>query len=317
MQSLSQKAEKLHSALWISGQKRFAIDVLHKHYKDANELTQITRELECNGLMKITTENGQNFFSLVHGAEQTETDSVQKQVYSLISASGRDGLEKRVLILKTKMGREKIDACLKSLESEQHIKSIRTRIGDTSKILYLQYRVSPAEKYNENSWTQVGTFQLDAARQLQNKIWLFIVQNTLLDRSGQSHARVTLESVVEHLNSHLNEYQAKEQISLANALLLCRNLYFEDRVTMVNETDYAATWNSYYEYVETITTEARSQLQTDVPMELQQMELPRSELQKQKLRQIEQKNWPHYSLFKISNTSSPTDRLYLDSWTKF
>lgn len=239
-------SDDLHTAMDLSGQHCFTQEDIHALDKEVNlqQLRDMMQDLVSRGLLTMNTQLNKLFFVLVSKSVASKLaglPSQYRQVYSLISESGRIGMQKRQIITKTKIPRELLDSYLNYLEKEQFIKSIKVSIGDYQRIVYLVYGVSPANQYMEQTWFKDGELNIELVLFYEQKIFEFIVNSACCRTSDRKKCclprtsmctktrscGVTAYQICQYING---EEFGKDRISTANVEVICCNLIYDGKV---------------------------------------------------------------------------------------
>ncbi|GAV27785.1 hypothetical protein PMKS-001253 [Pichia membranifaciens] len=268
-------AKKLHHAMVSSGRTSYTqnelLDLLK--YEDANELMQNAQILLNKGLLKILESDGEGdtkekqiLFAAITEQEAKKVSNMTADeaiVYSHVEAAGREGIWTKTIKSKTNLHQHIVLRCLKSLESQSYIKSVKSVKHPTRKI-YMLYHLTPSIDVTGGPWFTDSELDTDFIDSLLIVIWKFIAQRTfpkcfkkkgLIPNglkqysypaqlvSGMGSLLPTLKEVSEFI---VSSGITTVELTLSDVKSLCDVLEFDEKIENSGGS-YRATWQSVLE----------------------------------------------------------------------
>lgn len=185
----------------------------------------------------------------------------QQAVFREILSSQREGVEKQAIAENASFS-ESLDGILQFLEGEQLVKTVRHRVNNASRTIYLGYETVPAKKYQKGHNHKNPSRNLEDTSAYSNIIDAYIAHTTIKSICSQAahlktidqyknisrgRAGVSLHEVYEFMSL---EYP-QERLDLSTIELICLNLFYEDRVEMVEDrSNFAASFKSMQNYMD-------------------------------------------------------------------
>lgn len=260
--SLSTKANELHSKM-----TEHSLDMLFKEddlmalieVSTAPELLQYTQELLNNNLIKILKQGDALMFQAITTNEANKISSMaedEAMIYSYIESSGREGIWTKTIKAKTNLHQHIVMRCLKSLENQRYIKSIKSVKHPTRKI-YMLYNLQPSIDVTGGPWFTDSELDSEFIDSLTTVIWRFIANKTYPSAfQPPSHNINPLQASYPHnytgyvdINNIMDFIISSKitNIELApnDIRSLCDVLVYEDKLESIELADqYKATWQS-------------------------------------------------------------------------
>ncbi|ODV69990.1 34-kDa subunit of RNA polymerase III (C) [Hyphopichia burtonii NRRL Y-1933] len=266
MAEVSEKARTLHSRMLEAPvSKLFSQEELLKlmNLSDVQSLLEIAQELVSNNLaklMKVGEELKFQVISLSEAKKITSMSDDEAMIYSYIEASGREGIWTKTIKAKTNLHQHIVVRCLKSLEGQRYIKSIKSVKHPTRKI-YMLYNLQPSIEVTGGPWFTDSELDTEFIDSLTTVIWRFVASksyptvfqppssNTNVFQSSfpATHTGyINLESIMEFITSNRI---TNIELAVHDIRALCDVLIYEDKLELVVDTAdlYKATWQSVLE----------------------------------------------------------------------
>ncbi|CAI7443073.1 CPS_collapsed_G0049120.mRNA.1.CDS.1 [Saccharomyces cerevisiae] len=123
------------------------------------DLMSIVQELLDKNLIKLVKQNDELKFQgvLESEAQRKPPCRLKRHWYILISASGREGIWSKTIKARTNLHQHVVLKCLKSLESQRYVKSVKSVKFPTRKI-YMLYRLQPSVDITGGHGSQMGSW---------------------------------------------------------------------------------------------------------------------------------------------------------------
>lgn len=274
---LTPAAKKLHHVMVSSGKSSYTQNEILEllKYEDVNELMQNAQGLLNKGLLKIlesdpdsTSDSNEKqiLFAAITEQEAKKVSNMTADeaiVYSHVEASGREGIWTKTIKAKTNLHQHIVLRCLKSLESQSYIKSVKSVKHPTRKI-YMLYHLTPSIDVTGGPWFTDSELDTDFIDSLLIVIWKFIAQKSfpkcfkykglipdgLKQFSYPSNILSGMGSLLPTLND-VNEFIVSSgittiELTLSDIKSLCDVLEFDEKIECMNGS-YMATWQSVLE----------------------------------------------------------------------
>lgn len=263
---LSEKAHLLHTKMLESPTSTlFSQDELQQllHIGKAVELLNLAQELINKKLIKLVKQGEELKFQAVSVTEASKITQMlddEAMIYSYIEALGREGIWTKTIKAKTNLHQHVVVRCLKSLENQRYIKSIKSVKHPTRKI-YMLYNLQPSIDVTGGPWFTDSELDTEFIDSLLTVIWRFAASksypaafqppnastNTVQASFPANHAGfVNLDSVMEFITSNKI---TNIDLAINDIRSLCDVLVFDDKLELISQTTdtYKATWQSVLE----------------------------------------------------------------------
>ncbi|CUM65632.1 uncharacterized protein PRCAT00003280001 [Priceomyces carsonii] len=228
-----------------------------------SELLTLAQELIDNKLVKLIKHGEELKFQAISLAEAdkiTQMTDDEAMIYSYIEASGREGIWTKTIKAKTNLHQHIVVRCLKSLENQRYIKSIKSVKHPTRKI-YMLYNLQPSIKVTGGPWFTDSELDTEFIDSLLTVIWRFVASKTfpssfqppssninIVQASFPSTYTgfVNLDSIMDFITTNKI---TNIDLAVNNIRSLCDVLIYDDKLELVNQTldIYRATWQSVLE----------------------------------------------------------------------
>jgi len=281
------------------------------------ELLSVAQELINRKLIKISQVGDELRFQAVSTDEATKITSMtddEAMVYSYIEASGREGIWTKTLKAKTNLHQHVVVRCLKALENQRYIKSIKSVKHPTRKI-YMLYNLQPSIEVTGGPWFTDSELDTEFIDSLLTVIWRFVASKTYPTALQEPTANVNivqasypanhtgfvgLESIMQFITANKI---TNIDLGISDIRSLCDVLVYDDKLELVKDTAdiYKATWQSVLEagFGNNWREESNNYL-INPSLKSQLLNSPYS-------------IFDHYSM--IADTVDENDTVYLDSWS--
>lgn len=262
----SEKARTLHSRmLEAPTSKQFDQKELQElmNISDPGQLLALAQELMDKKLVKISKVGEALRFQAVSLSEAKKITSMnddEAMIYSYIEASAREGIWTKTLKAKTNLHQHIVVRCLKSLEGQRYIKSIKSVKHPTRKI-YMLYNLQPSIEVTGGPWFTDSELDTEFIDSLLKVIWRYAASKTypvafqppssntnIIQSSFPSNhsGYVDLDAIMEFIT---NNRITNIDLNINDIRSLCDVLIFDDKLELVMDTadTYKATWQSVLE----------------------------------------------------------------------
>lgn len=266
MSEVSERAQLLHSKMLESpGSTLFNQEELKKllHISKGVELLTLAQELINKKLVKLVKQGEELKFqavTLLEATKITQMNDDEAMIYSYIEASAREGIWTKTIKAKTNLHQHVVVRCLKSLESQRYIKSIKSVKHPTRKI-YMLYNLQPSIEVTGGPWFTDSELDTEFIDSLLTVIWRFVASksyptafqppttstNPVQASFPANHtAFVSLDSIMEFITSNKI---TNIDLAINDIRSLCDVLIYEDKLELVylSADTYKATWQSVIE----------------------------------------------------------------------
>lgn len=231
--------------------------------RDLAKLLSITQNLLDRKMLRLAKVGDELRFQAILASETKKLTSMtddEQMIYSYIEASGREGIWTKTLKAKTNMHQHIVMRCLKLLELQRYIKSIKSVKHPTRKI-YMLYNLQPSIDVTGGPWFTDSELDTEFIDSLLTVVWRFIASKTfpLAFQEPQANVNVflsvypashtefaSLDSVMDFI---ISNKITNIDLALNDVRSLCEVLIFDDKIELVKDTVdvYKATWQSVLE----------------------------------------------------------------------
>ncbi|KAK6203269.1 34-kDa subunit of RNA polymerase III (C) [Scheffersomyces amazonensis] len=318
MAESSERAQVLHNKMLESPSgtlfnQQELQDLLH--ISKPVELLSLAQELINRKLVKLIKQGDELRFqavSIIEANKITQMTDDEAMIYSYIEAWGREGIWTKTIKAKTNLHQHVVVRCLKSLENQRYIKSIKSVKHPTRKI-YMLYNLQPSIEVTGGPWFTDSELDTEFIDSLLTVIWRFAASKTyptafqaptedsnpVQSSYPSNHTGfVNLDTIMEFITSNKI---TNIDLVLNDIRSLCDVLVFDDKLELINQTTdtYRATWQSVLEagYGRSYEEEENKIVIND------------------KFRQVIQpKSFSIFEHYKVLPDAEEADTTYLDSW---
>lgn len=256
---LSDRAKEIHGVLLAKGTgAAFSQQQLSEASGIASltDLMAVVQELLDKNLLKLIKQNDELRFQAVDffEAQKKATMSAEEAlVYSYIESSGREGIWSKTIKARTNLHQHVVLKCLKSLESQRYVKSVKSVKHPTRKI-YMLYHLQPSIEVTGGPWFTDSELDVEFINSLLTIVWRYVSEctypggfNNFQARQDGSAEQLYAPGVRNHCD--LEEIRAFiEQAQVANVALnlgdirsLCEVLVYDDKLERVMHNHYRVT----------------------------------------------------------------------------
>lgn len=262
LQGVSEVAQQLHSQMSQGGSKLYGQDELLKllNLKDLTALLSVAQELVNNKLVKLIKQGDELRFQALSVSEANKMFSMtddEAMIYSYIEASGREGIWTKTIKARTNLHQHVVVRCLKSLENQQYIKSIKSVKHPTRKI-YMLYNLQPSIDVTGGPWFTDSELDSEFIDSLLTVVWRFVASKTYpLSHQPPSANTNVLQATYPHNYTGYVDLDAITDFIVTSRITnielaphdiraLCDVLVYDDRLEVVKHSvdQYKATWQS-------------------------------------------------------------------------
>lgn len=230
---------------------------------DLVKLLAMTQSLIDRKMMKLLKVGDELRFQAISMSESRKLTSMsdeEQMLYSYIEASGREGIWTKTLKARTNMHQHVVMRCLKLLESQRYIKSIKSVQHPTRKI-YMLYHLQPSIDVTGGPWFTDSELDTEFIDSLLAVVWRFVASKTFPTAFQDPTANTnifqsiypanhtgfaTLEGIMDFIVSNKI---TNIDLALSDIRSLCQVLQYDDKLELVKDTSdvYKATWQSVLE----------------------------------------------------------------------
>lgn len=301
--------------------KLFSQDELLKlmNETDLVKLLGMTQSLIDRKMMKLAKLGEELRFQVISMSESRKLTSMsdeEQMLYSYIENSGREGIWTKTLKARTNMHQHVVMRCLKSLESQRYIKSVKSVQHPTRKI-YMLYHLQPSIDVTGGPWFTDSELDTEFIDSLLTVVWRYVASKTFPTAFHEPQANTNIFSSVYPANhtgfatlEGIMDFIVSNKITnidlgLSDVRSLCQVLVYDDKVELVKDTSdvYKATWQSVVEAGYGRAFENDSLL-NDTQREFA------NELRDNHRYSL----YDHYRV--INDDVDPEDMVYMDSWLR-
>lgn len=214
-----------------------------------SELMLLLQELLNANLIKLNKTGDEIRFQAVSFDDAKKLVSMsddERMIYSYIEASQREGIWTKTLKAKTNLHQHIVSKCLKNLEHQRYIKSIKSVKHPTRKI-YMLYHLQPSIDVTGGPWFTDSELDTEFIDTILEVVWRFIVNKTFprmdQQQEGQylinplqasyiaSFQGVDLDQILEFING---SGVSSVELELNDIRSLCDVLKFDDKVEEID-----------------------------------------------------------------------------------
>lgn len=265
-QQLSKRAQELHSKMIAyPSSTMFNQEELLQVLKitSAEELLNIIQELVGHNLVKLGKQGDELKFQPILQSEASKITSMtedEAMIYSHIESSGREGIWTKTIKAKTNLHQHVVVRCLKSLENQRFIKSIKSVKYPTRKI-YMLYNLQPSIEVTGGPWFTDSELDTEFIDSLLKVIWMFAAFKSYptvfqppaanINKFQASYpanriGAITLDSIADYIKE---KNIINVELEMHDIRSLCEVLVYDDKLELVPHTTdtYKASWQSILE----------------------------------------------------------------------
>lgn len=263
---LSDSAQDLHNKMLAGGiGAMFTQPELQTHsgLGSLNDLMTIVQELLDKNLIKLIKQNNELKFQAVDVSEAQKKSAMSAEealVYSYIEASGREGIWTKTIKAKTNLHQHVVLKCLKSLESQRYVKSVKSVKYPTRKI-YMLYNLQPSIDVTGGPWFTDSELDVEFINSLLTIVWRFVSERTY-PNGFKNFSRGNKEKLyAPHVKNYSTTQEildfitaaqvANVELTTANIRSLCDVLVYDDKLEKVTHDCYKVTLESVLQMTQT------------------------------------------------------------------
>lgn len=266
---LSDSAKGLHAKMIEEGSAAmFTQPELQKHsgLPSLGDLMTIVQELLDKNLIKLIKQNNELKFQAVDISEAQKKSAMSAEealVYSYIEASGREGIWTKTIKAKTNLHQHVVSKCLKSLESQRYVKSVKSVKYPTRKI-YMLYNLQPSIDVTGGPWFTDSELDVEFINSLLTIVWRFVSERTFPNgfknfSEGNKEVlyapNVKNYSTTQEILDFITSAQVTNvELTTANIKSLCDVLVYDDKLEKVTYDCYKVTLESVLQMTQSGTT---------------------------------------------------------------
>lgn len=228
-----------------------------------SDLMLIIQELLDKNLIKLIKQNNELKFQAVDINEAQKKSSMSAEeslVYSYIEASGREGIWTKTIKAKTNLHQHVVLKCLKSLESQRYVKSVKSVKFPTRKI-YMLYNLQPSIDVTGGPWFTDSELDVEFINSLLTIVWRFVSEKTFPDGfknfSNNDNEQLYAPTVKNYsttqdiLDFIIGSQVANVELTTNNIRSLCDVLVYDDKLEKVQHDCYKVTLQSVLQMTQT------------------------------------------------------------------
>ncbi|EMG50240.1 DNA-directed RNA polymerase III subunit, putative [Candida maltosa Xu316] len=250
MSELTEKARRLYTQMReYPSSKLFSQEDLQQllDITKVTELMTYLQELITFKYVKVSKMGDELRFQAVAEDEAKKVSSMtsdEAMIYSYIEASQREGIWTKTIKAKTNLHQHIVQKCLKNLETNRYIKSIKSVKHPTRKI-YMLYNLQPSVDVTGGPWFTDSELDTEFIDTLVEVVWRFVASKTIYVRDSDSgevdfhesnplqtsyhnhHRGVDLDQIVDFINgSNITSVE----LGINDIRSLCDVLLYDDRI---------------------------------------------------------------------------------------
>lgn len=272
---LSDSAKGLHAKMIEEGSAAmFTQPELQKHsgLPSLGDLMAIVQELLDKNLIKLIKQNNELKFQAVDISEAQKKSAMSAEealVYSYIEASGREGIWTKTIKAKTNLHQHVVSKCLKSLESQRYVKSVKSVKYPTRKI-YMLYNLQPSIDVTGGPWFTDSELDVEFINSLLTIVWRFVSERTFPNgfknfSEGNKEIlyapNVKNYSTTQEILDFITSAQVTNvELTTTNIKSLCDVLVYDDKLEKVTYDSYKVTLESVLQMTQSGTTSTTEEL---------------------------------------------------------
>ncbi|AMD22150.1 HGL190Cp [Eremothecium sinecaudum] len=219
-------------------------------------LMPFVQELLDKNLIRLVKQNNELKFQPVNVSEAQKKASMSADealVYSYIEASGREGIWTKTIKAKTNLHQHVVLKCLKSLESQRYVKSVKSVKYPTRKI-YMLYNLQPSVDVTGGPWFTDSELDVEFINSLLTIVWRHTAEKTYpngfnnfntSDNEPLYTHNVKNYSTTDEILSFISGARVSTvELSKADIRSLCEVLVYDGKLEKVNLDCYRVTLQS-------------------------------------------------------------------------
>lgn len=241
-----------------------------------SELMQYVQELLDTNLLKLVKQNKELKFQAVDMAEAQKKSGMTSDealVYSYIEASGREGIWTKTIKAKTNLHQHVVLKCLKSLESQRYVKSVKSVKFPTRKI-YMLYNLQPSIDVTGGPWFTDSELDVEFINSLLTIVWRFTSEKTYpngFNNFGSSQREVLYSShvknytTIEEILGFISQSGiSTEQLTKPDIRSLCEVLVYDDKLEKIAFDCYRVTLQSVLQMTQPLDSSKSSDIEFSI-----------------------------------------------------
>ncbi|AET38438.1 DNA-directed RNA polymerase III subunit C34 Ecym_2738 [Eremothecium cymbalariae DBVPG len=230
-----------------------------------SNLMAYVQELLDKNLIRLVKQNNELKFQAVHVSEaqkKSGMSSDESLVYSYIEASGREGIWTKTIKAKTNLHQHVVLKCLKSLESQRYVKSVKSVKYPTRKI-YMLYNLQPSIDVTGGPWFTDSELDVEFINSLLTIVWRHTSERTYPNGFNNFNGSRGKELLYTH---NVKNYSTTDEIlefisgarvstvdlSKPDIRSLCEVLVYDDKLEKVAFDCYRVTLQSVLQMAQPI-----------------------------------------------------------------
>lgn len=212
-------------------------------------------------MIKLSKDSSDNLlFSAVSMDEANKIKMMsadEAMIYSYIAESGRDGIWTKTLHARSNLHINVVTRCIKSLESQRHIKQVKSVKHPTRKI-YILASVEPSVEMSGGPWFTDAEIDTEFIDSLLHVVWRYVVSLSfpnafssatgVVTKSDQSSYPATYKGYPPVAKIHdfiVASGITNVELSLVDVRTLCEVLVYDGKLERIDGGySYKATWQS-------------------------------------------------------------------------
>ncbi|QPG76331.1 hypothetical protein FOA43_003717 [Brettanomyces nanus] len=272
---VSEIAKSMHQMMTSDGRSSYTQSDLMEmmHLGSIKELMSNAQELLNKGLLKILESSQRDskekglMFAPISEQEAQKVNTMsndEAMIYSYIAAADREGIWTKTLKAKTNLHQHVVLRCLKALESQSYIKSVKS-VKHPQRKIYMLYHLTPSIEVTGGPWFTDSELDTDFIDSLLIIVWKFVASKTyprcfkkkgiiFNGRKQYSYPADILSGLGCQLPTitEISKFIAGSgvttvDLSLSDIKSLCDVLIYDEKLELVDEHCYKSTWQSVLE----------------------------------------------------------------------
>ncbi|CAK9440035.1 uncharacterized protein LODBEIA_P41350 [Lodderomyces beijingensis] len=210
-----------------------------------HDLLQLLQDLLASNQVKLIKKGDELHFQAVsqdYARIISQMTPDEQMIYSHIASSNREGIWTKTLKAKTNLHQHIVTKCLKNLENQRFIKSIKSVKYPTRKI-YMLYNLQPSLEVTGGAWFTDSELDTEFIDTVSMIIWRFIYSatfpkeesNALQSSYDARSPGANMDQIMQFLSSS-NVLQV--ELELNDVQSLCNLLVFDDKIEQVGHDEH-------------------------------------------------------------------------------
>lgn len=255
VEDVAEQARYLHARMLEQPAHLFSQEeleaLLEAGVKD--RLIDILQELLGQHRVKLAQAEDVLYYQAVSVEEAERVRSMsadEAMVYSYIQAAGREGIWTRTIKTRSNLHQHVVTRCLKALETQRYIKTVKSVKYPTRKI-YMLYHLQPSIEVTGGPWFNDSELDSEFIALLLRLVWQYLARQTFpssFDATLKQCSRLpgfqNYPTVADIHNFVVNSRISTIDLGISDIRSLCEVLVYDGKAERASSDRYRATWLS-------------------------------------------------------------------------